>query len=465
MKITSKNAKKMSFLLASSIFFILFFSFIVTAISATELQTTAMTGADGTAGLTFNPTGTKLFAIDNNHGSNPDYISEYTLSTAYDLSTMLIFTSFNLTSITPNIMNKSSNLNQSADYGITTAYITRDGSHLYAIYGSSSSDDMNDAGAHSRQYAIMHYTMNTSFDLSTLAFADEYDMGFDGSIAAWNNPGTRGVSFTEPNLRGVYVSDDGSFMSISGGWGATVGSYSNFWTFNMPSPFYTSTMTNYSGSLYIHPFNITTPGKFQYGNYYNLWVSPDRSVVSVIEKDIHSVNTFSTLLGQRSIDNGTLYQILGLNALDREGLTIVNTFTNLYLFETHSGILYKYEVSNLTIVTSEAQNQSQASQQIIEQVINPLLNLFPDHTTLTFGQKMGYVLIVMLISALLLLYAGSQLRSEGLHSLMLYVVIIILIIEFFYFIAIQYIPLGILISLILIATAIIYLAIRGKGGS
>jgi hypothetical protein len=97
--------------------------------------------------------------------------------------------------------------------------------------------------------------------------------------------------------------------------------------------------------------------------------------------------------------------------------------------------------------------------------INPILELFPDADTLSLGQKLGIVLIVMLFTALIILFAGSQLGSEGINKFLIYVIGLLVIIEFFFFVGISYIPIGIFITMLLVIFAILYLAVRGRGGS
>ena len=101
---------------------------------------------------------------------------------------------------------------------------------------------------------------------------------------------------------------------------------------------------------------------------------------------------------------------------------------------------------------------------IINSFVNPILSLFPEASTLSLGQKAGIVLIVMLLTAIILLFAGSQISRDGLSSLIIWVVLIVLVAEFIFFIAIQYVPIGFLIILVLFALAISYLKFRGNGG-
>jgi hypothetical protein len=101
----------------------------------------------------------------------------------------------------------------------------------------------------------------------------------------------------------------------------------------------------------------------------------------------------------------------------------------------------------------------------ISTAINPVLGLFPPYTTLTFSQRMGIMLIVMLITAVVILFAGSQIGSNGMHSLIIYIILIILIVEFLFFTAIHYIPLSWIIILILASLTISYFKIKGNGGS
>ena len=447
-------------LVAFALFFFLFSFYLASAVSLTELETTTLTNARGTASLTFNPEGTKLFAIDNYHGAKPNFISQYGLNTAFNLSTLYYFNSTNLSVFLPDIpCNGPGNFTANySNYWIMTSYITRDGNDLYIVVAVNGNVEQNDFGYHTRDTGIIHFTMN-SFDLSTLAYSDNYYMpGGVGSLF----PGSDGTYYTSPNVRGVYVSDDGSYLVISGVWYSYTppinSQYPRFFSFNMTTPYSTIGMTNISNYIGSQPFAFGRLGYSSYASYYNLWVSPDNNIMAMIERDVRQ-GAYSTYISVRTTNNGSEQLIQNEN---REGMTITSSFGNTYLFNQNGGTLYKYSLNdinladNLTIIITPGQ-------EVIMGVTSGLIGLFPDYRALTLGQRLGIVFIVLLFTALIILFASAQLSRDGLHSLVIYIILILLVIEFLFFTAISYIPLSWIITLILGALTLSYFRLRSGG--
>lgn len=426
-----KSYNKSYSLLAFAIFFFLFSFYIASAVSITQLQTGTLSQARGTAGLVFDSTGNKLFAFDNWHGSNPNYISEYALPTAYDISALAHAQSINLSSYLPSPFN-------TALYSLTTGYITRNGNNLYIIMGNVS-DDQNDANIHYNNYTVFHFTLN-NFDLSTLTLADS---GNIGQIQGFFN--------VNPTLMGIYVNDNGSLMTLTGRSTIAGNSAPRFFFYNLVNP-YAVNLTTAGAS----PYNITIGSYSSYASYTNLWVAPNNGFLAFLERDIKQ-GAYSTKF---ALVNGNVVE---LEAQNREGLTLASTFSNIYLFSQSGGTIYKYQLDNYTAIVSETLAVSEG-QSIFTQVTDSIINIFPPSTTLTFKQKTGIVFIVMLLTTLIILFAGSQLGSQGLSQLILWIIMVLLVSEFIFFVAISYIPLGFFITLLLVALGLSYFKLKGNGG-
>ena len=113
------------------------------------------------AGLTFNSDGTKMFVV----GYRNDNINEYTLSSAYDLSTASYSQAFSV---------------NSQEAGPTGIAFNTDGSKMFV--SGASGDDVNE------------YTLSTGFDVSTASFVDSFSVsaqdGFPSDLA-FNTSGTK----------------------------------------------------------------------------------------------------------------------------------------------------------------------------------------------------------------------------------------------------------------------------------
>jgi hypothetical protein len=318
--------------------------------------------------------------------------------------------------------------------------------------------EQNDFGYHTRDTGIIHFTIN-SFDLSTIAYSDNYYMpGGVGSLF----PGSDGTYYTSPNVRGVYVSDDGSYLVISGVWYSYTppinSQYPRFFSFNMTTPYSTIGMTNISNYIGSQPFAFGRLGYSSYASYYNLWVSPDNNIMAMIERDVKQ-GAYSTYISVRTTNNGSEQLIQNEN---REGMTITSSFGNTYLFNQNGGTLYKYSLNDINLADNLTTTIT-PGQEVITGFTSGLIGLFPDYRALTLGERLGIVFIVLLFTALIILFASAQLSRDGLHSLVIYIILILLVVEFLFFTAISYIPLSWIIILILGALTLSYFRLRSGG--
>lgn len=107
-------------------------------------------------------------------------------------------------------------------------------------------------------------------------------------------------------------------------------------------------------------------------------------------------------------------------------------------------------------------------------IINNLINIFPDADNLSFGRKILYVVFTLVFVTSLMFFMGWILISGGKTSntnvagmkFIIYITGFIDVLLFFYFISINYIPVGILVigTLILIALAYFKFFGGGSGG-
>lgn len=473
-----RTNKKFIFLF--SLFVILSVSFLstVSAVSVSQLQTYNLPYSRGTSLLEWDSSGNNLIAIDDcNSGGITDYATVYNTPSSYDITSLSPSSFVNLSSLFP-VTNLSANgrgynLNNLSDgFSTKAAYITRNGKNLYLVLTNGGCTWADTNGIHSQSLVILHYTLNSSFDLSTLTYQElAYYYGGENGGGFQQLAGTYGATYTIPQVRGIYVSDTGNYMTISGNWFVT-GQATNspkFFYWNLTTAYNFTAMVNgtsrpiiSTGGNFTYPFTFyrpATPSQFAF--YSNIQVSPDGSFYNVIERNQHSGSTGSTVsLGISTVSNGSKQDVVS-SANDFSGVTTVSSYTNIYLFTQSGGVLYKYQVNDLTTQISEAENQTQG-QETTTQLVNAFTNLFPPASTLSFGQRTGFVVAIMVLTALGLLIAASSFKN-GVNVIVLWIVLIIEVVEFIYFVAIGYINIGVLVLLALIALAVAYLAFRQKG--
>jgi len=127
-------------------------------------------------GLAFSPDGTKMFVVDT---SGDDEVDEYTLSTAFDVSTASFVDSFSVSE---------------QDTNPTDLAFSSDGAKMFVL--GDDGDDVNE------------YTLSTAFDVSTASFVDSFP-----------------VAAQEIIPDGLAFSSDGTKMLVVGGSGEDVNEY------------------------------------------------------------------------------------------------------------------------------------------------------------------------------------------------------------------------------------------------
>src|SRR6056297_1657705 len=97
-----------------------------------------------------------------------------------------------------------------------------------------------------------------------------------------------------------------------------------------------------------------------------------------------------------------------------------------------------------------------------EGIVDGITGIFPDSEDLSSGQKVGYILISMLIVTIILVAIGVT--TGGISKGIIILTGILDFLIFIFFIAIGYVSLGLLIAMVIIALAIVGFKIKGSGG-
>src|SRR6056297_784543 len=97
-----------------------------------------------------------------------------------------------------------------------------------------------------------------------------------------------------------------------------------------------------------------------------------------------------------------------------------------------------------------------------EGIVDGITGIFPDSEDLSSGQKVGYILISMLIVTIILVAIGVT--TGGISKGIIILTGILDFLIFIFFIDIGYVSLGLLIAMVIIALAIVGFKIKGSGG-
>jgi len=419
---------KNKFLFLFLLVFTLSFS-LVSSISITQIDSEPLSSTRGTAFIGFDNTGTKMYTIGNWHDSKPNYASYYNIFPAYNISNLALITDYNLTSIFPVLYE---------NWSISTAYMTLGGSHLYIVISNKSGDN-NDFNPHSINYTFLHYNI-TNFDLSTTSYHSKLEIVLSGN------------TYVSPSIYGVFVSEDGNYIITSGN--VYSGSlHPNFQAYVMSSHFDLSTASPTASTPYDFSSSISY---HSWASYANFIATSDINTIGFIERDIKQ-GFYALYLANR---NNTGYAPLTVLTANREGLQIVQTGLESYLFAQGGGIIYKYRINDLFANSTGAINEG-AFNGILATTVNSILSVFPNSSDLTFSQKLGYILITMIMTTVIILFASSRI-GDGLAVFAMWIILCLLFAEFLYFVGIGYIPISIFILLVLIAIAFSYLKLKNS---
>jgi len=176
-------------------------------------------------GMVFKPDGTKLYLA---HDTGFDSIKEYTMSSAWDISTLSLNNSLNLTGVI------------NATFGI---YIKPDGSALYVVNGGSD--------------RIERFNFSTNWDISTVSTPASQTV----SITT-NNNNPKGMFF-KPDGTKMYVCGMGADgvveYTLSTAWDITTASYQNLFSTATQSVYPSCVTFNEDGTrMYITTFSSSS---------------------------------------------------------------------------------------------------------------------------------------------------------------------------------------------------------------
>src|SRR6056297_1542861 len=165
-----------------------------------------------------------------------------------------------------------------------------------------------------------------------------------------------------------------------------------------------------------------------------------------------------------NIDGNNIYSSTNLtNEEDKKVLNIKFDENKIILksFETEK----EYE-AKITLTNEEGSTIDDFKIRIeagfFEGIVDGITGIFPDSEDLSSGQKVGYILISMLIVTIILVAIGVT--TGGISKGIIILTGILDFLIFIFFIAIGYVSLGLLIAMVIIALAIVGFKIKGSGG-
>ena len=235
-------------------------------------------------GIAFNNDGTKLFMI----GSGSDNVNEYTLSTAFDI-----------TSITGSSVQFDVSTEEDNPFGMS---FNNDGSKMY-ITGNSG-DDVNE------------YALSSEFDISSSVFTQNFDLSGETTRPA-------GVTFNSDGTK-MYIVDRKNAT------GASVIQYTLSTGFDISSV---------SGSVVTFDTGITTPHGIVFDNEGTKMFITDNNNSSVIEYNLSTGFDITTATSVSTLDvSGEDTNVTGI-AFNNEG-------TKLFVIGTQNDNIIEYSLSS-----------------------------------------------------------------------------------------------------------------------
>ena len=165
-----------------------------------------------------------------------------------------------------------------------------------------------------------------------------------------------------------------------------------------------------------------------------------------------------------NIDGDNIYS--STNLTDEEDNKVLNI-----KFDENKIILNSFETekeyeAKITLTNEEGSTIDDFKIRIeagfFEGIVDGITGIFPDSEDLSSGQKVGYILISMLIVTIILVAIGVT--TGGISKGIIILTGILDFLIFIFFIAIGYVSLGLLIAMVIIALAIVGFKIKGSGG-
>jgi DNA-binding beta-propeller fold protein YncE len=216
-------------------------------------------------GIVFNPDGTKMYVL----GEDNDNIFQYTLSTAYDVTTASYYHSLNVTPQDVNGWQIAFNNNGTSiyfvgvtnnsvyQYDLTTAYDLSTASYASKSF-SFSTQEGSPRGLAFNSDGTKMYTVGTSNDT---VYQYSLSTAYDVSTASYDSV-SFSVSSQDPNPIGLQFNSDGTKMYILGSSNYTIFQYSLSTGFDISTASYDSVSYNYNSVSGAATFGFTFNADF-----------------------------------------------------------------------------------------------------------------------------------------------------------------------------------------------------------
>jgi hypothetical protein len=388
-------------------FLLLVFTFIfsISYASAGSLDTISLVSQKEITPLGNNvPTGI-IISPDGSRLYTSDWggIAQYQLSTPFNITTASYV----------------SNLTYGNNYTFSF-FLTSDGTKLYTtrFYNSKSNE-------------IFYYDLPVPYSISSAVLNNSF------------------ILSSVNNIVGLWFSTDGSKMLLLTYDGAST--YKTIY-YTLTHPYYPDVVT--SQNQFIRS-NVQLEGSVYFDG--TTFIDCSGTGDAVIEKaDIITPFDISTLSYTGYYSLGSTTNCGGMQLIDKVGvsdLIIIRTSTTSHLY------LEDYSFNN-TMGEEAVANSSYSSS-----IISPFLSIFPEASTLTFKQKIGFTFITMILLALILIIISAT-TTSGVPQMMLWIIAVLETGAFFFFVGIGYINIGIVIMMALVLIAIAYFKFSGnRGGS
>jgi DNA-binding beta-propeller fold protein YncE len=247
------------------------------------------------SGLFFKPDGTKMYVI----GYTLDVVTEYSLSTAWDITTASSVGSFSVAT------------EETAPRGVT---FKTDGTKMYVV--GSSGDDVNE------------YSLSTAWDVTTASYVQNFSV------------------FTEETIpRGVSFKTDGTKMYVIGSSSEAI------WVYSLSTAWDISTSS------------IPDYGKFYVGNQgvypQGVTFKPDGTKMYVIGSSSDSVHEYSlsTAWDITTASHAQSYSV-ATSASYPQGVTFKTDGTKMYVVDSAGDSVIEYSLSTAWDVTTASSVES-----------------------------------------------------------------------------------------------------------
>jgi sugar lactone lactonase YvrE len=255
----------------------------------THFQSFSVAGQDTTpSGLFFKPDGTKMYVL----GNAGDDVNEYSLSTAWDISTASYVQNFSVAT---------------QELAPQDLFFKPDGTKMYVV--GSTGDAVNE------------YSLSTAWDISTASYVQNFSVATEETF---------------PN--GLFFKPDGTKMYIVGSDGDEVNEYS------------LSTAWDISTCSYVQNFSIATEETVPTG----LFFKPDGTKMYVLGNTGDDVNEYS-LSTAWDISTASYVQNFSVSPLDGNpnGLFFKPDGSMFYFVGITNDSVYQYTLGGFSVVNEE----------------------------------------------------------------------------------------------------------------